>query len=201
MEANIKKAINYLKTDTVLREVIKQFDVPKIKVSKKYFESLVESIIYQQLSGKSAFAIHRKFKILLKNKINPKNVLALSDSDFKKAGVSPQKMNYLRDLSLKFYQNKINSRDFSKMSDEEIIEHLIIIKGVGRWTAQMFLMFTLGRLDVFPVGDLGIQKGFMYAYNLKKNPSEKKIIQVSKNWSPYRTIASMYLWKLADKMK
>lgn len=201
MEQEIKKAVKHLKKDRIMAQIVSEFDVPVINTHKKYFQSLVRSIIYQQLSGKSAESIQKKFTSTLKNKVTPENILSLSDIQFKNSGISPQKMGYLRDLSLRFTDGTVNPKNFHKMSDSEIIEHLVKVKGVGVWTTQMFLMFTLGRMDVLPVGDLGIQKGFKYAFRLKKLPDTKKMEKISKNWSPYRTIACMYLWKVADKEK
>jgi DNA-3-methyladenine glycosylase II len=164
------------------------------------FESLIRSIIYQQLSGKAASTILAR---LLANFSNsryptPKELLKLSGAKFRKAGVSAQKMKYLRDLAGRFLDGTIDPSKFNKMTDEEIREHLIVVKGVGRWTADMFLMFTLYRPDVLPTGDLGIQKGFQKLFKLKTLPDAKKMEKLAKDWSPYRTIACWYLWELVD---
>jgi DNA-3-methyladenine glycosylase II len=164
------------------------------------FESLIRSIIYQQLSGKAAGTILGRF---LENFPNsryptPTELLKLSDAKFKKAGVSGQKTSYLRNLARRFLDGTIDPSKFKKMTDEEIREHLVVVKGVGRWTADMFLMFTLYRPDVLPTGDLGIQKGFQKLFKLKTLPDAKTMEKLSKNWAPHRTVACWYLWELVD---
>lgn len=202
MRGNIKKAILHLKKEKILKELIKNHSIPVLNKGDDYFVSLVRSIIYQQLSGKAAGTILGRFKNLFKRKkLDAKGILKLKDEHFKSAGISGQKMKYLRDLSSKFLDKKIDLNNFDKMKDEEIREHLILVKGIGRWTADMFLIFTLNRLDVMPTGDLAIQKGFKDIFKLKKIPDDKKMLRLSKNWAPYRTIASLYLWKLADNSK
>ncbi|TSC70957.1 MAG: DNA-3-methyladenine glycosylase [Parcubacteria group bacterium Gr01-1014_46] len=199
---DIEKALFHLKKDKDFAKLIKEFPVPVLRQSKKYFSALVRSIIYQQLSGKSAQSIERKFLSLFPRKIVKESlVLALKDEDFKKSGISPQKMKYLRDLALKFTDGTVNPKGFHKMTDVDITNHLVSVKGVGVWTTHMFLMFTLNRLDVLPTGDLGIQKGFKIVYKMKKLPDEKKMTKLAEAWKPFRTIACMYLWKVADRHK
>ncbi|KND52156.1 MAG: DNA-3-methyladenine glycosylase II [Parcubacteria bacterium C7867-003] len=198
----MEEAIKHLKKDKDLVKIIKEFPAPVLKKGTKYFSALVRSIIYQQLSGKSAQSIENKFLSLFPKKVVKESlVLALKDEDFKKAGISPQKMKYLRDLALKFTDGTVNPKGFSKMSDKSITLHLVSVKGVGVWTTHMFLMFTLNRLDVLPTGDLGIQKGFKILFKMKNLPDEKKMNKLSEKWKPYRTVACLYLWKLADRYK
>lgn len=198
--AEVEKAIKHLKKDKLLSKVISKSQKPGFKRGSDYFNALVRSIIYQQISGKAAENISKRFKTLFKDGIpNAKNILKLKDVDFKKAGISPQKMKYLRDLSLKFIDGTLDSSLFHKMSDEEIRLHLISVKGIGRWTADMFLMFTLCRQDVLPTGDLGIQKGMQKLFKLKKLPDSRKMEKLAKDWSPYRTVASWYLWRVVDE--
>ncbi len=187
--------------------------VQKIKINKKKlrtleptknpFQSLVRSIIFQQLSGKAATSILNKFIALwpAKKFPNPEDVLALTDAQFKSAGVSSQKASYLRDLSLKFVDGTINPKKFSKMSDTEIEEHLVRVKGVGVWTAHMFLIFALNRPDVLPTGDLAIRKGFMKAFALKTMPSHEKMVQLAKAHAGERTYLSLHLWGIMDDEK
>ncbi len=196
---DIKKALLHLKKDKVLKNIINKSPNPDFKQGKDYFLALVRSIIYQQLSGKAAGTIAGRFYNLFKNKKpNSKDLLKLKDVDFKKVGISGQKMSYLRDLANKFEKGEIDSKKINKMEDEEVREHLIAVKGIGRWTADMFLMFTLARPNVLPTGDLGIQKGFMKAYGMKKLPDENKMLKLGENWKPYRTVASWYLWRVVD---
>jgi DNA-3-methyladenine glycosylase II len=175
----------------------------KLEPTKNAFASLVRSIIFQQLSGKAAQSILNKFLKLWPNKKFPKpeDVLILKDKDFRNSGVSLQKANYLRDLSKNFIDKTINSKKFSKMTDEEIREHLIQVKGIGRWTADMFLIFALNRPNVLPVGDLAIVKGFQKLWNLNTVPSEEKMRELAKDFDGEHTYLSLYLWNVMDEMK
>lgn len=185
----------------------------KIKINKKKlrtleptknpFQSLVRSIIYQQLSGKAAGSILNKFVLLFKPKKfpTPEDVLKLTDKQFKSAGVSAQKAGYLRDLSAKFLDGTINPKKFSKMSDSEIEEHLVQVKGIGTWTAHMFLIFALNRPDVLPTGDLAIRKGFMKAFGLRTVPSHEKMVSLAKLHAGERTYLSLHLWGMMDEEK
>lgn len=175
----------------------------KLEPTKNAFASLVRSIIFQQLSGKAAQSILNKFLKLWPNKKFPKpeDVLILKDKDFRNSGVSLQKANYLRDLSKKFIDKTINSKKFSKMTDEEIREHLIQVKGIGRWTADMFLIFALNRPNVLPVGDLAIVKGFQKVWNLNTVPTEQKMRELAKDFDGEYTYLSLHLWGVMDEMK
>ncbi len=196
----LEAAIKHLRKDPVLKEYISAASKPPFKRSSNAFQSLVKSIIFQQLSGKAAGTILRRFLELFPNSRfpTPEQVLTLSDEQFRGAGVSAQKMSYIRDLAARFLDGTIVPKKFPKMSDEEIREHLVAVKGVGRWTADMFLMFTLYRPDVLPTGDLGIQKGFQKVYQLKELPDAKKMEKMAKQWEPYRTVACWYLWRAVD---
>jgi DNA-3-methyladenine glycosylase II len=185
----------------------------KLKINKKKlrplertknpFASLARSIIYQQITGKAAESILRKFLALFPKKKfpTPEDVLRLSEAKFRSAGVSPQKMRYIIDLAEHFASKKINHKNFDKMSDQEIIEHLVQVKGIGVWTAHMFLIFALNRPDILPVGDLAIRKGFMKAFGLKKVPSDKKMEELAKTHAGERTYLSLHLWGIMDEEK
>ncbi len=207
-EDNTSKALLYLKKDKKLTPLIRDFDKPNFEAKGAYFEKennyfkvLTRFIIHQQISGSVARIIESRFNSLFKSEINPKNFLKLKPASLKKSGISPQKISYLSDLSFKFLEGTVNPANFDKMTDEEVRAHLISVKGIGRWTADMFLIFTLNRPDVLPTGDLGIQKGFKKVFGMKKLPDAKKMEELADRWKPYRTIASMYLWKVADKDK
>jgi DNA-3-methyladenine glycosylase II len=173
--------------------------IRKLSPSENRFASLARSIIYQQLSGKAAASIEKKFLGLFKTTFpKPEDVLKLSDVQFQSAGISAQKRGYLRDLALKFLDGTIEPKKFSKMSDEDIREHLIRVKGIGRWTADMFLMFALNRLDVLPLGDLGIKKGFQKAFKLRSLPDERKMLKLAEQYAGERTQLSLYLWHILD---
>lgn len=182
----------------------------KLEPTKNSFQSLVRSIIFQQLSGKAATSILNKFIALFAQKNpaksgarfpKPEDVLKLSDAQFRSAGVSLQKAKYLRDLSEKFLDKTINPKNFSKMSDQEIIDHLVQVKGIGEWTAHMFLIFALNRPDVLPTGDLAIRKGFIKAFSLKSIPSHDKMVSLAKDYVGERTYLSLYLWGIMDDDK
>ncbi len=173
--------------------------------TKNPFGSLVSSIIYQQLSGKAAGTIQKRFLGLFKKLKNgyptPEDVLKLSDEQFRSVGVSSQKTGYLRDLAQKFIDGTIEPKKFPKMSDVEIKEHLIRVKGIGPWTAEMFLIFALNRPNVLPVGDLAIVKGFQKAWNLRTKPSEKKMRELARDFDGKHTYLSLHLWGVMDEKK
>lgn len=193
-------SLTHLRKDARLKKIKLKDRKPPFKRPSDPFQSLIRSIIYQQLSGKAAGTILARFLAFFPNGRypTPQEVLKLSDATFKKAGVSSQKTRYLRDLAARFIDGTIDSSNFRNMTDDEIREHLIVVKGIGRWTADMFLMFTLYRPDVLPTGDLGIQKGFQRLYNMRSLPDAKKMERLSKTWRPYRTVACWYLWELVD---
>lgn len=200
----MQKAINFLKKDKKFQVLIKKFGPPlSIGSRTDPFQALVRSIIYQQISGKAASSIMKKFEGLFGGKKFPKpeQVRKLTDMKLRSAGVSPQKAKYLIDLAEKFCNGTIDPINFSKMTNQEISQHLIQVKGIGQWTADMFLIFTLGRLDILPVGDLGIQKGFKYHYNMRQLPSAKKMEKLAKPWRHFASVVSWYLWKVADEKK
>lgn len=171
----------------------------KIEPTKNPFLSLASSIIYQQISTKAGNAIYGKFlKLFGKKKVNPENFLKLSEIQLKSAGVSPQKAGYLKDLAEKFVDKTINHKNFHKMTDFEVKEHLLQVKGIGPWTADMFLIFALNRPDILPVGDLGIKKGFQKAYKLKSLPSEIQMLKLAEVHKGERTILTLYLWDILD---
>ena len=186
--------------DKRMEKLIDKFGPPNFNLMNNYYESLVRSIVYQQLSGKAASIIYERFLDLFVFDIypEPKNVLAVSIETLRSSGLSYQKANYIRDLSEKWQDGTMNLTDIDSMTDEEISSELIKVKGIGQWTADMFLMFTLGRPDVFPFGDLGIQKGFMVLTNMNRLPVQKEMERKTKKWQPYRTVAAWYLWKLVD---
>lgn len=196
----MKESLNILKRDRVFRGLIKKHGPPKLRRGKNYFEALVRSIVYQQLSGKAAETIFRRFLLLFKTKKfpTPKEVLSVPIAKLRSAGLSGQKASYIQDLAQKFSDGTIESKRLGIMTNEDVVEHLTKVKGIGVWTAHMFLIFTLGRRDILPVGDLGIRKGFQIVYKLKKLPDEKKMIQLSKPWREHASVASWYLWRVLD---
>ena len=198
---NHKMALKDLSNaDQRMGKLIEKFGPPNFNLMNNYYESLVRSIVYQQLSGKAASIIYERFLDLFVFDIypEPKDILAVSIETLRSSGLSYQKVNYIRDLSEKWQDGTMNLTDIDSMTDEEISSELIKVKGIGQWTADMFLMFTLGRPDVFPFGDLGIQKGVMILTNMNRLPTQKEMERKTKKWQPYRTVAAWYLWKLVD---
>ena len=186
--------------DKRMEKLIDKFGPPNFNLMNNYYESLIRSIVYQQLSGKAASIIYERLLDLFVFDIypEPKDILAVSIETLRSSGLSYQKVNYIRDLSEKWQEGTMNLTDIDSMTDEEISSELIKVKGIGQWTADMFLMFTLGRPDVFPFGDLGIQKGVMIITNMNRLPTQKEMERKTKKWQPYRTVAAWYLWKLVD---
>ncbi len=196
---NINIALEMLNKDSKMRRLIKDYGAPDFKPENNYFQSLMRSIVFQQLSGKVAKIIYQRLiKLIPNDKVLPKAVLMLSEDDMKKAGLSFQKINYIKNLAHYFDNNSFNGNKVEKMSDKEISRELIQIKGIGQWTIDMFLMFTLNRPDVMPYLDLGIKKGMKAFFDLNELPTEGKMKTLSNKWKPYRTIACWYMWKLAD---
>ena len=199
MALNIDSALNALKRDANMQRLIDEFGHPDFKPKDDYFQSLMRSIVFQQLSGKAANTIYERLISLLPDKkINPKEVLNLANEDMRQAGLSSQKSSYIKNLADFFINNSFNNNKVDKMSDEDISRQLIEIKGIGQWTVDMFLMFTLNRPDVMPYSDLGIQKGLMTLFNLDNLPSKSEMETYTIVWKPYRTVACWYLWRIVD---
>ncbi|QQS22814.1 DNA-3-methyladenine glycosylase 2 family protein [bacterium] len=170
---------------------------PRKKSRRTHLESLVEVIVSQQLSVKAADTIYARFLALFPNKKFPKPevILRTNDSKMRAAGLSYQKISYIKDVCSKVIAKEVRLNSLNRMTDEEVIAELVKIKGIGRWTAEMFLMFSLMRPDVFSNGDLGLRNAIIKLYKLKKPPTEKQLERITKKWSPHRTTASRYLWK------
>lgn len=196
--AEIKRAIKHLsKHDNTLSTIIKNIGIINLTPHKKYFNALLDAIIGQQLSTYAADKIASRFMNLFNDNPLPEHILKAKETSLRAVGLSNAKVKYVKDLAKKILSHEVNLKGLSKKSDEEIILELIKVKGIGVWTSHMFLIFTLGRLNVLPYSDLGIRKAVMLNYNLKKLPDEKKIKSISKknNWNPYCSIVSIYLWK------
>ena len=197
---DIEAGLDLLKRDKKMLVLIKKFGRPDFNQGQDYFQSLLRSIVFQQLSGKAAQTIYERLVNLIPETSNlcPNEVLKLDKDEMRKAGLSFQKINYVRNLADYFENNSFQKKDIARMTDEEISKELIQIKGIGQWTVDMFLMFTLNRTDILPCKDLGIQKGIMKILNLKNLPSKKEMENCSRKWRPYRTIACWYLWRMVD---
>ena len=197
----ITNGINLLSlNDPNLKRLFNTFDIPELDIEKNYFWSLCRSIIYQQISGKAAKTISDRFIALFPSEknFNPKEVLDIDIDNLYTVGLSKQKASYIKNIAVAYDRNFINENNFSLMTDTEIIKQLTNIKGIGRWTVEMFLIFTLRRSDVFPVTDLGVQKGFQIFYSLDELPSIDLMNEKAEKWRPYRTIVTLYLWYAVD---
>ena len=195
----MRKAVNHLKkSDPILRAIIEKHGPCRIAYGEPSFASLAETIVYQQLHGKAAATIFQRFTDLAGLPLRPEGVLKLSEEQMRSAGLSKQKLSYLRSLAELTLSGDVNFEQLPKLPNDEVIEHLTRVKGIGTWSAQMFLMFTLKRPDVLPTGDLGIQMAMQKHYRKRKLPKPKEMEKIAKAWSPYRTIACWYLWKSVD---
>ena len=197
---DIEAGLDLLKRDKKMWVLINKFGRPDFSPKQDYFQSLLRSIVFQQLSVKAAQTIYERFVNLIPKTSNlcPNEVLKLDKEEIRKAGLSFQKINYVKNLADYFENNAFQKKDVERMTDEEISKELTQIKGIGQWTVDMFLMFTLNRADILPYKDLGIQKGIMKILNMKNLPSKKEMENCSKKWRPYRTIACWYLWRMVD---
>jgi 3-methyladenine DNA glycosylase/8-oxoguanine DNA glycosylase len=199
MASTHRSAVAHLRrVDPVLGEIIARVRKapPPPRRAGTHYDALVRAIVYQQLSGKAAGTIHRRFcELYPKKKPRAHLVMVTSDDALRAAGLSRQKIGYLRDLSGKVVDGSLPLAHLGRLSDEAIMDHLIRVKGIGRWTVQMFLMFRLGRPDVLPELDLGIQNAMQRAYGLKKRPTPKDVARLGAKWRPHATTASWYMWR------
>jgi DNA-3-methyladenine glycosylase II len=194
-----RAAVRHLKkADPVLERIIERVGPNRFgaRASGSHLDALVRSIVGQQLSTSAATTIHGRLLVLV-GEANPlpEDWLALNDPDMRAAGLSRQKIAYIRDLARHVKDGELPMDRLHLMSDDEVIEALTAVKGIGVWTAQMFLMFRLGRPDILPVLDLGIRNAFRRAYKLRKDPTAKRMQALAKSWAPYRSVASWYLWQ------
>lgn len=194
-----KKAEDFLSKDKFIGPLIIKWGhcTIKPKIHTDYFQGLVSDIVGQQLSGKIADVIYDRLKLKIKGRLTSNKILLLSDTELRNCGMAWAKVNAIKDLALKVENKELHIRKLNDLKDEEVLKELINVKGIGPWTAHMFLMFTLGRPDIFPDNDLGIKKGFEKVTG-KKWDKVNSIKFAEKNWKPYRTAASWYLWRSLD---
>jgi|SRR5579863_1119076 len=195
----MRKAILHLKkSDPVLRSIIERVGAFRMEYGPPEFSSLAESIVYQQLNGSAAATIFNRFAALAGDPLTPDGVLKLTDAQLRSVGLSKQKSAYLKDLAAKTKDGLLDFARLPDLPDEEVIKHLTQVKGIGVWTAHMFLMFTLKRRDVLPTGDYGIQAAMKKHYRKRKLPKPKDMEKIAKAWAPYRSVACWYLWRSLD---
>jgi DNA-3-methyladenine glycosylase II len=190
-----------LRRDPILAALIRRQGPCGLAAAQRadHFSALVRAITFQQLSTKAATTIHGRMVALMPNGVaTPEGLAALTDAQLRTAGLSRQKTAYLRDLCEKVSTAVIDLESLEALDDEEIIAALVKVKGIGRWSAEMFLIFRLLRPDVLPVGDLGILTAVQRAYRLRKRPSPDRLRKIGEAWRPYRSVASWYLWRSLD---
>ena len=196
-----REAMAHLRdADPVLARLIDAVGPIEIALRRERFASLGRAIIFQQLAGAAARTIHDRFIALFPGQRfpTPRQVLEASPEDLRRVGLSRQKSLYLKDLAAHVDNGTLNFHRFHKMDDEEIIVDLTRVHGIGRWTAEMFLMFNLGRPDVLPVDDLGVRNAARRLYRMRKMPDAKRLRALAERWRPYRSAASWYLWRSGD---
>ena len=200
---DVERALKILSRDKRFAPLIKKHGIPDLKRKGKPFQALVRAIIHQQVSTAAANTIQARFLSLFpKGKFpTPEMVTDISLEKIRAAGLSGQKASYLKDLAEKFSNGTIRHRSLHRMTSDEIIEHLVQVKGIGVWSAHMFLLFTLNRPDILPTGDLAIRKGFQIVYGLRNLPEESQMEKLARDWRAHASIASWYLWRAADDAK
>ena len=196
----MRKAIHHLKkTDPILGSIIERVGAFRIEYREPIFQTLVRSIVYQQLHGKAALSIFNRLKAAAKDDpLTPDSILRLRPARMRSLGLSKQKMTYIRELARLTRSGEVDFEGFPALEDAAIIEHLTRVKGIGVWTVHMFLMFALRRPDVLPTGDLGIRAAIKKAYDLPDLPKPSEMEQIAAPWRPYCSVASWYLWRSLD---
>ncbi len=195
-----KARMHLSKADPVLARIIAEVGALGIQPRRERFQALVRNIIFQQLAGAAANAIYGRFVGLFPGVEfpSPQQVLAKTDAELRSVGLSEKKALYIKDLAAHVRDGKLNFHRFHRMTDEEIVAHLTQVKGIGKWTAEIFLMFNLGRPDVMPADDLGVQNAVKRHYRMRQRPNRKRLLKHAERWRPYRTAAAWYLWRSLD---
>ena len=202
----MKRAIRHLQqADPVMATIIERIGPFKMRYREPSFDAMARSIVYQQLHGKAAATIFERVRCACLNGsvqdsdgLTPASILALSEQQLRACGLSRQKLSYLRDLAQRTASGEIDFARLPGMSDEDVIEHLTRVKGIGVWSAQMFLMFALRRPNVMPTADYGINAAIKRAYRKRQMPKPKQILKISRSWHPYCSVACWYLWRYAE---
>jgi DNA-3-methyladenine glycosylase II len=198
------KALEHLSTnDPILGQLIIDYPKPEFKKHGNYYHELVDSIISQQLSVKAAQAIEGRFKDLFGGKFpEPAEILEKNAEELRAVGFSYAKARYVQDLALKIIEGEVTFEGIDELSNDQVIEELTKVKGIGEWTVHMFLMFCMGRLDVLPVGDLGIRNGItkLYGFDSTASPQDVHGVAEKNNWRPYESVASWYVWQSLENV-
>ena len=202
----MKRAIRHLQqADPVMAAIIERIGPFKMRYREPSFDAMARSIVFQQLHGKAAATIFERVRcaclngsVQIGSGLTPASILALSEAQLRACGLSRQKLSYLRDLAQRTASGEIDFARLPEMSDEDVIEHLTRVKGIGVWSAQMFLIFALRRQNVMPTADYGINAAIKRAYRKRQMPKLKQILKISRPWHPYCSVASWYLWRYSE---
>jgi len=202
----MKRALRHLQqADPVMAAIIERIGPLKMRYREPSFDAMARYIVFQQLHGKAAASIFERVRCACLNgngqlgpALTPASLLALSEAQLRACGLSRQKLSYLRDLAQRTAAGEIDFARLPEMSDEDVIEHLTRVKGIGVWSAQMFLIFALRRLNVMPTADYGINVAIKRAYRKRQMPKPKQILKIARPWQPYCSIACWYLWRYAE---
>lgn len=191
-----KAALTHLRKDRVMRKLIETHEAPRFNSESDLFSDLIEAIINQQLSSKAGETIFNRFRGLFQATPfpTPEDILSMPDRDIRTCGISFTKITYIKGICKAVGEKILDIEQLHELSDEGVVRELTKLKGVGRWTAEMILMFSLKRMDIFSMGDLGLRTAVAKLYTVDRD-DHKAIAQISLRWSPYRTLASRYLWK------
>lgn len=196
----LERGVNHVSAaDARIKELVTRHGRIEFRPRGRPFDSIVRSVLSQQLNGKAADAIiSRTYRLFLPGRPTPERLRAMPGSRLRMAGVSPQKVTYLKDLARRVVDGRLDLTRMTRMDDEEIIRTMDEVRGIGRWTAHMFLIFSLGRPDVLPVDDFGVKTAIKKVYSLRQLPKPDKIEKIARPWHPYSTVACLYLWKSRD---
>jgi DNA-3-methyladenine glycosylase II len=195
----MRKAVNHLKkVDPILAAIIERVGSCRMQFAEPQFERVAESIVYQQLNGRAAATIFNRFLTLAGDPLTPAGILKLTTEQMRSVGLSQQKSAYMRDLAEKTQSGALDFKHLPDLSDDEVIKHLTQVKGIGVWTAHMFLMFSLRRPNILPTGDYAVQMAIKKHYKKRKHPKPKDMEKIAKAWAPYRSVACWYLWQSLD---
>lgn len=184
--------------DPMLAWLMEQCGPIEVEIHEDYFVSIASTIVGQQLSNKVADVLWGRLFRLTGEDVRPETLLRLDDAKIREIGISHAKINYLKSLAQAVASGSLSFEQLHLQDDHEVVKALCGVKGIGPWTAEMFLIFSLGRLDVFSMGDAGLQRAVQWLYEMEETPTKGELLEISKKWSPYRTIASLYLWKALD---
>jgi DNA-3-methyladenine glycosylase II len=187
-----------MKQDRIMKKIIPKFGSGFLMTRGDTFTTLARSIVGQQISVAAAQSVWNKVLLALKKKVNPKNILALTVEELRAAGLSSRKVEYIRDLAEHFDSGRLHANQWKGMEDEAIIKELSAIRGIGRWTAEMFLIFNMVRPDILPLDDVGLIKAISLNYFSGEPVSRHEAREVAANWAPWRTVATWYMWRSID---